>query len=526
MKKKLALLFVILMTLSSTLLKAQMPEISTAGNDVWYYVLNQRGWTAGAPLDNVALMGTALGVQLTTNTPESENYAEQWKVVEITAGEYQMINRSTGLSISMNCTANNPADGVNWKLQLTSGLYGDIPGVRIISTVNDGSGYPVGLHASGGSVSNYDEEAPECFWVFKKPVDMVYKTPEVSTPGNDVWYYVLNQRGWTTGDPLTTAAMTGTALGVELKTSSPKYNAYNQQWKVIKNVDGFYQMVNRLTGLTIALNCYANQSSDNITWKFQLTSGTFPGVRIISSDGSAGIHASGGRVFPYNTEAAECFWYFEKSEDMTFKQPTTPIEFSDAITNVWYTIKTPGRADRNYLTDKGLNNTIMGTNLTANNDSLLWKVIDLGDGTVNLVSKLNAGSIQAPVANSVNVPLVAAPQVYTLDYLDLEQYNIVTNGGYQLHLAGGRNLVAYPAGLNSASAWIFEKVLQTYTGVNNANDSAIRIYSDNGLIQVVGTDLKPQIFTITGVKVDALKPQAKGIYVVKVANIIQKVMVD
>ncbi|HRZ97870.1 MAG TPA: hypothetical protein P5084_09945, partial [Paludibacter sp.] len=69
-------------------------------------------------------------------------------------------------------------------------------------------------------------------------------------------------------------------------------------------------------------------------------------------------------------------------------------------------------------------------------------------------------------------------------------------------------------------------VLQTYTGVNNANDSAIRIYSDNGLIQVVGTDLKPQIFTITGVKVDALKPQAKGIYVVKVANIIQKVMVD
>ena len=733
---------------------AQLPEISTTGNEIWYYVLNQRGWTMGSPLTTTAMNGTASGVELTTSSPKYNNYAQQWKIVENGGtGNYQMINRSTSLSIDLNCKSNSPEANVIWKLIPYSGTT-TFPGYRIIST--DGT---VGIHARDGRVFPYNAEAAECFWVFVKSSDMTFKQPtnpieysngttkvwySIKTPGrasanyltannvgntitgtaytgadaqlwkvidsgngsvnivsklnsgqikiptansveipltsstqswildyqdseqyhivggtyqlhltassklvaypgaslgdascwifnkiatttpnlsisatkltvsalanstatfnitsntnwivtsnqswlsvsnasgsgnatiiltanlnptetvrtaiinvsgqdvttktitvtqngNEIWYYVLNQRGWISGVPLLTTAMTGTALGVELTTSTPVYNNYAQQWKkvLVTGSATEYLLINRATGLSIDASCKANNPAANYSWHSQAYSGTtaFPGFRIISTIGTVGIHAGSGRVFPYNAEAAECFWTFIKSSDMTFKQPTTPIEYS-STSNVWYSIKTPGRASENYLTANSIGSTVTGTAYTGA-DAQLWKVIDLGDGSVNIINKSNNGQITLPVANSVDIPLTSSAQSWMLDYQDSEQYHIV-GSTYQLHLTAGRKLVAYPgASLGDASCWIFNKVLTTAkSAVKGALTStefsvdlvtpSIKVYVNEGLIQVIGTDEKPQVYTISGQNIDAHKPLSKGIYIVKVARIIQKVIV-
>ncbi|HRZ96549.1 MAG TPA: DUF3472 domain-containing protein [Paludibacter sp.] len=352
--------------------------------------------------------------------------------------------------------------------------------------------------------------------------------PEISTINKEVWYYVLNQRGWQSGNPLSTTAMSGTTVGVELTTSSPKYNNYKQQWKVVQLETDKYQLINRATGLSINALCAANSPTENYGWRLQettKTNGDFPGVRIISSDGTVGLHASGGRVFNYNTEWAECFWVFMKPDSMTFKQPTVPLELSNESNTVWYKIKNANRPDKVYLKAKALGQTIVGSDFSLNNDSLLWKFVDLGDGSVNILNKLNEGQIQIPTANSIAIPLTNIAQSWTLDYLDQEQYHIV-GGNFQLHLKGGasRDLVAYPgATVGDASCWIFEKA--TLSSLNNPAYKNLIIRVENSVLKISGTDEIPTVYSLTGIKVDYTKPLFNGIYIVKFKSMSMKVII-
>ncbi|HRZ96547.1 MAG TPA: hypothetical protein P5084_03245 [Paludibacter sp.] len=372
--------------------------------------------------------------------------------------------------------------------------------------------------------------------------------PELSTEGHEVWYYVLNQRpvdydAWynlKTWNP-TNFALTGGAATVSLTASKARLDDRSQQWKVVEiENSGMYQLINRKTGLGAAGNDPAifNDPLDNFyLWKLRISDGSsedhpgevFPGVRIISADGKVAMHASGGNVFHYDYEAPECYWVFTKVEAMPFNRPTKPIIYSTAENTVWYSIKNALRVDRNLLTDIAIDGTIMGTDsiTTGSNDSQLWKVVSRGDGTVDIISKLHSGYIAIPTANSVDIPVVAVAQgPWTLGYLDKEQYNIIA-GAFQLHLAGGRNLVAYPSSaLGDGSCWLFNETVPTGTGMKNNANPNYKVYADNGFIKVTGTDLQPEILTITGLKADNKNRLSKGVYIVKLGTSSYKVFVN
>ncbi|MBP1637868.1 MAG: hypothetical protein H6Q18_657 [Bacteroidetes bacterium] len=348
----------------------------------------------------------------------------------------------------------------------------------------------------------------------------------------ETWYYVLNQRGWTTGAaPKLTNALTGTALGVQLTANAPLASDYSQQWKIVKNGTTDVLLINRKTGLAIDGECKASNPASLYYWRLQSYSGStaYPGYRIISKSTSPtiGIHAQGSSVFDYNTEAAECFWVFKTPEELyANNQPITPIEKSYDLKTVWYTIHTPGRTTNNYLTDKGVGAEITGTNFTANNDAQMWKIVDMSDGTVNIISKLNNGQIKVPNVHLANISLTTSDQSWSLVYQGSEQYHIV-NTEYQLNMSTANKLIASNGTtLGDASCWIFEKVLLTGTDLKKPTDTSIKIYAVKGMVQVIGTDQKPTVYHISGQEVDATKVLSRGIYIVKVANQIGKVIIN
>lgn len=352
----------------------------------------------------------------------------------------------------------------------------------------------------------------------------------VTQKGTETWYYVLNQRGWTTGTaPKLTNALTGTALGVQLTANAPLASDFSQQWKIVKNGATDVLLINRKTGLAIDGACKASNAVTPYYWRLQsYTGGTaYPGSRIISKSTSPtiGIHAQGSSVFNYNTEAAECFWVFKTPEELyASNQPSAPIEKSYELKTVWYTIHTPGRTTNNYLTDKGVGAVITGTNFTANNDAQLWKIVDMGDGTVNIISKLNGGQIKVPTVHLANISLTNSDQAWSLVYQGSEQYHIISTE-YQLNMSTASKLIASNGtALNDASCWILEKI--TPTAVSNVkDDNSIRVFANNGKIQVTGSDVQPQIFTYTGQELASNTTLTKGVYIVKVANQTNKVVV-
>jgi hypothetical protein len=335
--------------------------------------------------------------------------------------------------------------------------------------------------------------------------------------GLETWYYILNQRSWSSGAPLLTNAMTGMPLGVELTAGVPVNNNYAQQWRIKKYGATDVMLTNRLTGLAINSECKASDPNDFYYWQLKSYSGSkaFPGSRIISKDGAVGIHASGARVFPYNHEVAECFWVFQTSEEL-FEQPSIAIEYSSETKENWYNIYTPGRENKNYLTDKGLNAYIKGEDLNAENTAQQWKIINLEDGTFNLISRLNNGQIMVPSVHLANITLTDTEQSWSLEYQGQNQYHI-TNSEFQLNMSSSSSLIASNGtSLGDASCWIFEKA--PVTAVSNISSSEIKVYAVNRKIKVLGTDKEPKVYAFSGQELDATKVLASGVYIVIVAE--------
>lgn len=203
--------------------------------------------------------------------------------------------------------------------------------------------------------------------------------------------------------------------------------------------------------------------------------------------------------------------------------PKATLKYSTPESAVWYAIKNPSR--NNYMCDNGMNANITGVVFASGNNALLWKIVDLGNGTVNIVSKSNAGHITIPSVDSQNIPLTSTPQPWSLALLGNAQYNINgTNAGdRQLHMASGGNLVAYPGGIGTASTWMFEEISIT-TGVSQVQ-SAVSIIVNNRTINITGTAAKAEIYTISGIKVQQKSLLNPGVYVVKVNNTSYKVIV-
>lgn len=206
--------------------------------------------------------------------------------------------------------------------------------------------------------------------------------------------------------------------------------------------------------------------------------------------------------------------------------PTAPIKFSTSGVTVWYAIKNPSR--NNYMMDNGLGSNVSGVAFAANNDAFLWKIIDLGDGTVNIIGKLSTGHITVPSADSQAIPMSATPQSWSFVLLGYAQFNIngTNAGARQLHMASGTpgSLVAYSGGLGTASTWMLEEV-STITGIKSII-SDVDVKVKNKMIVVQGTKSAPKVYTVSGVLVDANKVLCAGIYIVRVDNKSFKVSIN
>lgn len=449
------------------------------------------------------------------------NQNDETKTVSLTVDAAKYLRTSTnkiqvpvvatqykGFDIASNSNWNISSDKEWLKFSKNSG-FGNAS-IRIITTDN-----PDTTKTRTAQISIYAEGAET-------------QNIELIQNKNETWYILFNQRGWSSGKPIMNNALTGTELGEELTAFPPNQDNYLQHWKVEYSEDGKHmQLINRVTGLSINSECKANDPDENYLWKLQKPTGSkqFPGYRIISKDGKIGIHAQGSRVFNYNYEVSECFWFFAKPEEI-YNYPTQPIEYSAGDKEIWYNIYTPGRSDRNYLTDNGLNETLTGSNLDENNQAQMWKIIDYGEGNVQLVSKKNNGQIQTPPNARTGIKLGEQEQTWKLIYREDEQYNI-ENGEFHLNLATSRSVAGVRSSkIGDSGCWIFEKAANLNTSVGSLNPNQIHIFSKDSKIIVLGSNLTPEIYTVSGQQVNIKQELNKGIYIVRVGSIARKVIVE
>lgn len=214
----------------------------------------------------------------------------------------------------------------------------------------------------------------------------------------------------------------------------------------------------------------------------------------------------------------------------TFLASTTaPFKYSTTGSTTWYKIKNAAVPPRTqpYLTDGGIAAGVLGS-VDSSNESLLWKVVDMGSGNVNVISKVNSGHIEIPAANSVTVNLVSVAQLWKIVSVGYAQYGVQSTTGTirSWHLAGGNNLVTYgsPA-LNGGNSFLFEEV-STITGANKTESAIITVAVVNRMLVVTGTDAAVKAFTVTGAQVNATKALNPGIYIVKVGDKTVKVNVQ
>lgn len=95
-----------------------------------------------------------------------------------------------------------------------------------------------------------------------------------------------------------------------------------------------------------------------------------------------------------------------------------------------------------------------------------------------------------------------------------------------LHAAEtGSVIVNYNDGAGSASAWMFEFVMEEATAVKNVEAFNYRVRTTNHIITVDGVD-KYEVYSILGQKQNIKNTLSSGVYFVKINNAIKKVVVE
>lgn len=397
--------------------------------------------------------------------------------------------------------------------------------------------------------------------------------PKVSTEGNDTWYYIKAERG-VAAPFYFTAKSDNSTIKCEALTSTDY-----QLWKIVPNGSG-YALQNKANNYYLNYDATPFGTKAAMPTKsFNIYASTYLATAFHIYGSSYTVHAGGSGLQNYSVLSDNASFYFVEynvalaladgitaaeavytnnpagtnpgqylAENKTIyqtaidaakavrdQQPAaTKAELTAAITalatakatflssttnpikygTVWYAIKNPSRGT--YLKDSGAAATITGAAFAGNDDSFLWKIVNLGSGNVSIISKLNSGHITVPAANSAVIALTSTAQTWSLALLGQAQYNINGSnaGARQLHMASNNTLVAYPGGLGSASVWSFEEISNVVTEVSNPN-STINVTVINRMLVITGTDATAKAFSLTGTQVDATKPLTPGIYIIK-----------
>lgn len=207
-------------------------------------------------------------------------------------------------------------------------------------------------------------------------------------------------------------------------------------------------------------------------------------------------------------------------------QPVSSVD----QTSVWYTLRSV-RASR-YVTYKGDNAAVVGEAVSTLDDSHLWKLVKLNDGSQAIVSKKANSAISPASSNPTALKVLAgipSSGGWNFNFIGNKIFSI-TSGTAQFNQSNVSpfNVLNWGSGTNTTDngcQYTINEVNRTTTGVDKNSSSNIRIWMENHKIKVSGTTAKHEVFSIEGIKVDPLKIMNHNMVIVKIGSFSQKLIV-
>lgn len=219
----------------------------------------------------------------------------------------------------------------------------------------------------------------------------------------------------------------------------------------------------------------------------------------------------------------------------TFKKSVNLPVASTKETSVWYSMYTPYRSNL-YVAYKGDNTELIGEAYLAGADRQLWKMVQLADGSYSLVNKAANSYISPASANNTAIKAQTGTQqssgwnfiptftnkTFIITCADV-QFNQTNSGlGYKIYNWGnGTNLT------DTGCRYLITEMSRTSnsTDVERNTASNIRMWTENRKLQVSGTNLRPDIYSIDGCRLDATKQIQSDMVIAKIGTIVQKIIV-
>jgi hypothetical protein len=260
--RNILILFSAIAALFSQRVMAQLPDVSTAADPVWYYIQvadnesEDRRGRVFTVLDNDSKV---YGRSKTTSTDEAEIGKQLWRFEQSgSSGEYVIINKATGnkldvsyysaKSISVAALSENPT--ARWKFPVN----GDGYGIQATATPAGGATDKVYVHqANDWDSRNYVFMLENTTYITRYTfVPFKEFRFEVSEGSSEHWYFITTGKTGYEGKCITAVA-NGAKLLLE---SAAAAGNERQQWKVVEKSSGEsgrrFQLVNKATGGVIS----------------------------------------------------------------------------------------------------------------------------------------------------------------------------------------------------------------------------------------------------------------------------------
>ncbi|MDH8702689.1 hypothetical protein M2138_002057 [Dysgonomonadaceae bacterium PH5-43] len=233
--------FIIALIVSFSNVYAQLPEISTADNPIWYYI-QVIGESDRAELVFTAESGKVCGRSMIVSTDESKIKTQLWRF-EKENNNYVIINMSTGTKVSLDY---NTSKSIRYAaLSETPTTTWDFPSngkgynIKAVTNISTGSTSNIYAHQANdwdgrGYVimfesSTYQSNNNSRFNFIKyEKLDIEY-----STDDNEVWYFIKSAYP-EYADKCITDVVDASLANIKFSLTDKENENYNQQWKLVK----------------------------------------------------------------------------------------------------------------------------------------------------------------------------------------------------------------------------------------------------------------------------------------------------
>lgn len=554
---------------------AQLPEVSTATEPVWYYIQtlgkeDREGLMYTAESDN-KVYGRA--VKFTSDQAQKDM---QWWRFEKNGDQYTAINKATEkqldiaydtskgishatVSTTSSATFGFEANGEYFNIKSSVAPEGGTASKVYAHQANnyDSRNYVIMFESSG---YNSDENSKFSF-IPVSDIDDDNTLPEVSTSDKPVWYHIQVLGDAARADLVYTVE-NDEVYGRSIVNSIAPADVDPQLWRFELNNDE-YEIINKATGKKLDI-AYAG-SPRNITiatiadepitkWKLLRVNKNY--YQIMATATPAGgnsteIYAhqanSAGGVRDFVIMFVSTQYYTEPSSYFRFLPYTDyNVQISDETNEVWYylTSAADGYADK-CVTDVTAQSLpyikFAVENFVEDNEYQQWKAIknstDPDDKKVQLVNRatgniIQTNSVENGIFNYVQYTTFASESNgWNLDYIGSGQYEIsgIEDDNIMRYLFVGDESSLYPdvyvAGeTNSNFAWQFVAVETDDTDLPVVIEDDITVYTRDRRIYVEGAD-NYKVWNIQGLQMNKDVQLPIGVYVVMVNGKTAKVLV-